>query len=189
MASSPFFKVIFLLFFFPLFHFFPLTPNFIFFPAGPPPPPYHSILHNIYPWMKQKQWYPNIVGGHPTVYGPRGAGGCHQFLPRRLPTHRHVRVRPGALGDCDAVPRYRAGHALPAALRGRGLAPSNSRGNMRSGGTSKGMVVVTVFIFIYMYTHIKFYWGGFKRSVEKDYMVRFQSKYQNSCNPIIMEYC
>ena len=41
---------IFLLFLSP-FSFFSLTPDFNFFPSWPsPPPPYHSILHNIYPW-------------------------------------------------------------------------------------------------------------------------------------------
>ena len=45
----PFFNVIFLLFSFPFFIFFSFS-IFSFFPSWPfPSPPYHSILHNIYP--------------------------------------------------------------------------------------------------------------------------------------------
>ena len=49
----PHFYVIFLLFFFPLFHFFTLNLHFSFFSSSGHPPHNHSILHNIYPCIPE----------------------------------------------------------------------------------------------------------------------------------------
>ena len=48
-ALFPVFLCNFPTFFFPFFHFFPNFSFLFFSPATIPPPPYHSILHNIYP--------------------------------------------------------------------------------------------------------------------------------------------
>ena len=45
------------------------------------------------------------AGGDASLHGARGAGGRHQLQPRRLFAHRHVRLRPGALGAAVALPR------------------------------------------------------------------------------------
>ena len=47
---SPF-LIYFLLFSFPFLFFFPKLLILFFSPANHPHPPYHSILHNIYPWL------------------------------------------------------------------------------------------------------------------------------------------
>ena len=77
-------------------------------------------------------------GWYPAVHGPRGAGGRHQLLQGRLPQDRHVRVRPGAVGDRDQVPGHRHHHAVQAALRGGGVPPPDPGGDMRPRGTQEG---------------------------------------------------
>ena len=75
-----------------------------------------------------------MIGWNAKVHGARGARGRHQLLPRRLPPHRHVRMRPRPLGDRHPLQPPRDPGRLQAALRGRGLAPPQPRGNLRPRG-------------------------------------------------------
>ena len=77
-----------------------------------------------------------ISGGHPPLHGARSAGGRHHIQPRLLPPHRHVRVRPGAVGAVLAVPRARPCRPacrVHAAIRG-GVQSAHPGANAGEGG-------------------------------------------------------
>ena len=54
------------------------------------------------------------AGWHAALHGPWGVGGRHQLLTRRLPAHRHVRLRPRPLGGGGTLPRDWASHTVQA---------------------------------------------------------------------------
>lgn len=73
------------------------------------------------------------------VHGPRGVGGRHKLHLGRVPAHRHVRVRPGAVGDSVEVHGPgRAGARVPAAVRGGGGPTPHPGGHAGVGGAAEG---------------------------------------------------